>query len=148
MDLGIRSADDIIPEWQNLRVGDIVLWNREEGLPVLTLNPLRTLVMGGRMDPLTGRLVDLGTPKPDIYLDASWVFFLDDLAERTTRLIVRARFDWKPHTLIWMGVRLVLEPAHFVMERKTLLGIKRRAERLRVGRGHDPHCYCYAAYPC
>jgi len=52
---------------------------------------------------------------------------------RTTRLIARARYDWKVHALIRMGVELVLEPAHVVMERRILKGIKELAEQTSQG---------------
>jgi hypothetical protein len=48
------------------------------------------------------------------------------------RLIVRGRGDYNPdlrnaclNFLLW---RVIFEPAHFIMERKMLLGIKQRAE--------------------
>jgi hypothetical protein len=47
----------------------------------------------------------------------------------TTRLIARTRVaGFSPHLLSLAFSRLLLEPAHFIMERAMLLGIKRRAE--------------------
>jgi len=54
---------------------------------------------------------------------ASWTFVLDPVDDATTRLIVRTRMMTTP------VMRAVLDPAHFVMERKMLHGIKQRAER-------------------
>jgi hypothetical protein len=61
-------------------------------------------------------------------------FVLRPIDERTTRLIIRSQGDYSPdlknavlNFLLW---RVVFEPAHFIMERKMLLGIKERAEKL------------------
>jgi hypothetical protein len=49
-------------------------------------------------------------------------------------LIIRSQGDYNPNLknpilnfLLW---RVVFEPAHFIMERKMLLGIKERAQKL------------------
>ena len=74
-----------------------------------------------RLDP--GRALVLGT---------SWAFILEPVDERTTRLLVRGRGRFenpdlgRPLNLLYW--RLVFEPAHFIMERRMLKGIKERAE--------------------
>ena len=106
----MRNADRIVPEWQQLEVGDRV-W----------LHP--------KAPPLKVLMVELGR---SIVLEKTWAFFLRAIDERTTRLIIRGRGDYNTTMknpiftfLLW---RLIFEPAHFIMERKMLLGIKRRAE--------------------
>ena len=47
-----------------------------------------------------------------------------------TRLIVRTRGAGKPNVALAPFGLLVVEPAHFIMERRMLLGIKERAERM------------------
>jgi heme exporter protein D len=60
----------------------------------------------------------------------TWTFVLNDLAPGVTRLIVRVRggagyrFYGLPLWLTKIAVRIV----HYVMQRKQLLGIARRAE--------------------
>jgi len=61
-------------------------------------------------------------------------FVLQPIDEKTTRLIIRSQGDYNPdlknpilNFFLW---RVVFEPAHFIMERKMLLGIKARAEKL------------------
>ncbi|MEW5931812.1 MAG: hypothetical protein AB1941_30450 [Gemmatimonadota bacterium] len=57
------------------------------------------------------------------------------------RLIIRTRGAGEdgPAALALSPLGLVLfEPAHFVMERRMLLGIKERAEAARVPRGREP----------
>ena len=64
----------------------------------------------------------------------SWAFVLEELDERTTRLILRSRIDAKPRQLFGLAYSLVVELPHFIMERKMLLGIKKRAESGQAAR--------------
>lgn len=132
--LNIHSADRIIPEFQDLKVGDVVpLEPGGTGPPVAAIEPNRVLVLGGRVDSQAGKAYAVS--KPDDYFYSTWVFYLDPIDEKTTRLIVRFRLDWKPSLKNTLAYRFVLEPVHFVMERKMLLGIKQRAEGFSGSRG-------------
>ena len=63
-------------------------------------------------------------------LDWTWAFVLEPV-DGGCRLIVRVRADPRPSVL---ALALpVLEPVHFVMERKMLRTIKRRAEAATPG---------------
>ena len=124
--LGLRSADRIIPELQTLAVGDQVwLARRESAMPlwyqVLDLQPPQTLVLGAHGD--QEEALEQGLPWP------TWAFVLRDLGARRTRLVVRMRSDFKPTVVGLLANKYGLEPVHFAMERKMLLGIKQRAER-------------------
>jgi hypothetical protein len=118
----MENADRIVPEWQELRVGDTVrLHPKVPPLPVLIVEPYRAIVMGGGADeagdgcnPTTG----------------TWGFYLKAVDEKTSRLLMRCRWKRMPGLLSWLCNYALLEPAHFVMERKMLLGIKARAEAL------------------
>jgi hypothetical protein len=106
----MQNADQIVPEWQELKVGDEV-W----------LHP--------KAPPLKVLLIETGRA---IVLEKSWGFFLEPIAENKTRLIIRGRGEFNPdlknpilNLLLWRGI---FEPAHFIMERKMMLGIKQRAE--------------------
>ena len=108
----MHNADEIVPEWQELNVGDKV-WLHPKAPPVevTTIEPGRAIVLKG------------------------WgAFVLQPIDEKRTRLIIRSQGDYDPdlknpilNLLLW---RVVFEPAHFIMERKMLLGIKVRAEKL------------------
>ena len=108
----MRNADEIVPEWQELNVGDKV-WLHPKAPPVevAAVEPGRAIVL-----------------KP-------WgAFVLQPIDEKSTRLIIRSQGDYEPdlknpllNFLLW---RVVYEPAHFIMERKMLLEIRQRAERL------------------
>jgi hypothetical protein len=113
----IHSADRIVPEWQDVEVGDEVRFAPEVGLAVASLEQGRSLVLRGG--------VPIGnTPAP---YDSTWAFVLRDEPDKTTRLLVRERYAY---TRPW--ARLIVEPTEvlsFVMSQKMLRGIKDRAER-------------------
>ena len=77
------------------------------------------------------RFLVLGAPAPDGHAIVTWSFVLEPRTDGTTRLIVRSRanaeygFGRLPP---WVVKRL-LPPGHFVMQRRQLLGIARRAEQ-------------------
>jgi hypothetical protein len=123
----IRSADRVVPEFQQLAVGDTVLLSPVGGPKVAVLEPGCALVLSQTMDLRTARSIP-PVPATRWAMDWTWTFALRPLPDGTTRLLVRTRADYRPHAVLTPGVRLLLEPIHFVMERGMLLGIKRRAE--------------------
>lgn len=116
----IHNAKRIVPEWQTLRVGD-VLWLHPKAppLPVLLVEPGHAIVFGG-----------VGEPGDECARAGTWAFVLKELDPVTTRLVVRIRWNPAPGLLNLLYSYAVLEPAHFVMERRMMLGIKERAESL------------------
>ena len=116
----IHSADRILPEFQNLNVGDPILFGPAEkhypGQVVTAIEPGRAIVM----DALNGQ-----TRQPESC--ATWALILDPQADGTTRLIARGRNacgDSLGTRVLWH----IVEPITFVMERRMLKGIKARAE--------------------
>jgi hypothetical protein len=85
------SATRIIPELQHLEVGDSVEIGPEMGYAVVAIEAERALVLHSTVNMSTWQSFDLTDPMPDKYLDSSWVWLLDEVDERTTRLIVRTR---------------------------------------------------------
>jgi hypothetical protein len=126
---GITNAERIIPEFQHLEAGDSIPISPTTGLTVAEIVPNQVLALRLTMHPLTGMPVDPNDPALDAYLDWSWTFALHELDEQATRLIARVRADYQPRLLLAPLVYLV-EPAHFMMERKMLLGIKQRVEKV------------------
>jgi hypothetical protein len=113
----IHSADRIVPEWQDVEVGDEVRFAPAVGLAVASLEQGRSLVLRGG--------VPIGnTPAP---YDSTWAFVVRDEPSKKTRLLVRERYAY---TRPW--ARLIVEPTEvlsFVMSQKMLRGIKDRSER-------------------
>jgi len=112
------SAERILPEYQRLAAGDVVPIGRGGGFPVAAIEPRRTLVLGGAADGVCW----------------TWEFALYPAEDGRTRLVSRNRAA-VPATIGWALFRLALEPAAFIMTRKMLLGIKRRAEALAANGG-------------
>ena len=140
----IRNAERIHPEWQTLREGDLVRatqpdylggrFGRDLGWRVVRVEPNRVLALGG------------------------WgAFVIQPLGTDSVRLIVRTRGNPEPETSTRSGGRspdthpqsllasvrpvafapfgaFVFEPAHFIMERAMLRGIKARVERRNIER--------------
>lgn len=113
----IVNAAEIHPEWQDVHAGDAVLLHpKMPGLPVATVEKGRLLVLGGS-----------GIPERHIP-PTTWAFVLKAAQGGGTRLLVRWRSQ-TPHSLYDLVCnKYLLEPVHFAMERKMLLGIRRRAE--------------------
>jgi hypothetical protein len=116
---GQPSAERLVPELQQIRVGDVfpAMPGVTEGFVVLGYEVERYLVLGW-LTP-AGRSM------------MTWAFVLEELGPGGTRLIVRARAgaDYQPPFGLprWTLKRLV-PLGHGVMQRKQLLGIARRAE--------------------
>jgi len=108
------SATRILPEFQQLAVGEKIPWGRDE-LTVSVLEPLRALALS---------------------LDAHgmewvWQFGLYPVDDQRTRLVDRG-IERVPDTPLWWLAMRVMEPAAFIMTRRFMLGVKERAEALRA----------------
>ena len=123
----IRSTDLIVPELQQLAVGDTIPLSPVGG-------PIRRATGPG---PRAGVVRDDGpahwpidtfsTPHP-VGDGLDLVVHTAANPAGATRLLVRTRAAYRPRALLGLALPVLLEPAHFVMERGMLLGIKRRAE--------------------
>jgi hypothetical protein len=116
-----RSEERIVPELQHLTLGMIF-----PALPAVTdcftlvaFEPERHLVLGWRS---YGSLV------------MTWSFVLNEVTSGSCRLVVRARAGagYRFHALPWWVTSRMVPVVHFIMQRKQLLGIKRRAESMPV----------------
>jgi hypothetical protein len=112
----IVNADTIHPEWQDLKAGEGIRLHPMVALPVAVLEVNRALVLGGP-----------GIPAQRIP-PTSWAFVLEAAPGNASRLLVRWR-SHTPHTFLDLLLnRYALEPIHFTMERRMMLGIRERAE--------------------
>jgi hypothetical protein len=115
----VRNADSIVPAWQQRSRGDLV-------------RAVPPDWMGGRFGRDIGWRITLFEPGRAVVLDNWGAFVVLPIDGQTTRLIVRTRGDGRPSLgavpLAPLGL-LLFEPAHFIMQRRMLLGIKERAER-------------------
>jgi hypothetical protein len=113
----MHSADRVVPEWQDIKVGDHVQLHPDIGLAVTAVEQGRALVLRGG--------VPMG-PVPAPY-DFTWAFVVREHPDGTTRLLVRERYAY---TQRW--ARFLVEPTAvvaFVMTQRMLRGIRDRAEQ-------------------
>jgi hypothetical protein len=107
------SAKRILPEFQNLAIGDKIPWGHGESLAVAVIDPYRSLVLDYK-----GR-----------GMEWVWQFGLYPLDGSRTRLVTRG-IERTPTTLAWRLGMLIMEAAAFIMTRRMLLNLKQRAEEL------------------
>jgi hypothetical protein len=114
------SSEQILPEFQDLRAGDVIPIGKSPGFPVKAIERDRMLLLAGQTDEVHW----------------AWELGLFPAGENKTRLISRNRVQ-APRSLKTRVLFMVMEPAAFIMTRKMLLGIKRRSEELSA-RGAVP----------
>ena len=109
--LGMHSADEILPQFQTLAVGDVLpMGDGGPGMRVEICDAPRTLVFRSE--------------------DGQWVWIFS-LSEQWggTRLVSRNRISEGGASIgRRLAGRLIMEPGSLVMERKMLAGIRDRAE--------------------
>lgn len=110
--LDMHSADEILPQFQDLEVGDVLPLPGGPAMRIEILQPERAMVARSE--------------------DGNWVWiFALSPAAGATRLISRNRIATPGASPVArLAYLLLMEPGSLVMERRMLLGIKERAERL------------------
>lgn len=122
--LGIHSADQVIADWQQRAVGDLVYADAAGtgGWYVMHVVPSEALVL---------KMANVATGQParrdeQLRWEFLWTFVTRNPGNGTTRLLVRERVGFGSRT-----TRLLMAPVGFVsflMTQKMMRGIKARAE--------------------
>jgi hypothetical protein len=108
----IHNADAIHPEWQALAPGD-------------GFNNVSPHYLGGVAGEFTvQRIAAIEPERAIVTADGYLTYALQPIDDHTTRLFLRERDAFSDNLL----ARLSWDPAHFVMQRQMLRGIKARAE--------------------
>ena len=106
------SARKIIPELQNVSVGDVLGMSPDglQGIHILALDLPRSMIWG-------------------TLPDTTWLWFLEPQADGTTRLItrIRKRYRWLSPSIAFS---MLIEFADIWMIRRMLLNLRERAEGL------------------
>ena len=102
----MHNADRVHPEWQHRAIGDGVQLHPLNAPELARFDRERTFAFAG-----------------------GWYFNLLPTGDGRTRLIARTRV---PRGLPSLAYAIFIEGPHFVMERKMLLGLKARAEAVRL----------------
>lgn len=126
----MRNADRLLPNLDDRKVGDTVWMTPKERyggkgcMRIAALEPGRSMVLVAPDD--YERVLRSGRAP-----GGCWTFILRPLGNGITRLIVRSRGAENESLPARLFDRLVFDPAHFIMERKMMLEIKRLAEERR-----------------
>jgi hypothetical protein len=111
--LGRRSAESILPEYQNIQVGDLIPISPDgkQGLWVKYFRKNKWILWWDKKG------------------DTSWIWEIYAEGENQFRLItrVRVKYRWSSSAILF---NLLIEFFDILMIRKSMLGIKRRAEKL------------------
>jgi hypothetical protein len=130
----MRNADRIVPEFQTRQAGDTVWMTPRERyggrgrMVVADYAPERAMVLVNPQD--AEATAQIGRAP-----NGTWSFLLEPAGEHDTRLIMRSRAGGKPGILGKLWSWFIFDPAHFIMERKMMFGIKHRAERAAAQAG-------------
>ena len=127
--LEIYNAEQILEEYQNPSVGEIIPFGPDSGYPLAIVKPNEALVIESCDD--LEKKVNFN-PKdgyPEKYLHISWLWYVEELGPQKTRFISRNRVDFNDSRTNRFKFSILAEPMVFTMDRKMCLGIKKRAER-------------------
>ena len=118
---GVPSADRIVDEYQNLKVGDLVpMFHETRGLAIAY-----KVASFDRNE----WMLWVHRPHENESPDSTWSWRLAVLPDGATRLVTRMKQDYRWDTPRLAAFNLVLmEFGDFAMERRMLMGIKLRAE--------------------
>jgi hypothetical protein len=118
----ITNADRINPEWQRIAAGD-------------TIRATQPDYLGGRFGTLGWKVTEV-IPGRALVLENWGAFVLQPIDSSSTRLFIRTRGDgWQSLPSLLLGPLnvFVFEPAHFIMQRGMMRGIRARAEGRSAG---------------
>ncbi len=114
-----RSAEGVMPELQHPQIGAIFPALPGEGHGFVLV------------EKETNHWLVLGWPSDKGGYTVTWAFVLTELSPDRTRLVVRVRISeaYRICGLPWAISFWLARFVHFIMQRKQLLGVARRAER-------------------
>jgi hypothetical protein len=113
MGMRVRNADKILAEYQSPSPGHAI--DHTGNMTVRAIEDGRVIVLG---------------PPPGLWLDSTWSIAVYPTPDGHTRLVSRVRAHVNHWTPIAPIIMALLDPGQFIMERKFLLEIKKRAESL------------------
>jgi hypothetical protein len=129
---GRPSATAVLPEWQDLALGDHVkYWTRKgpvDAWEVAALEANRFLGLRGLRD-LRGRQLDPAQPRPAAYTEGLWAFLLKELPGGRTRLVISGYQTLRPRWLEGFANYWLYIPVVWPMQARMLAVLKRNIER-------------------
>lgn len=126
---GVASAERIHPEWQEISVGDRMasVQDGSTWFDVAVLEPERFLGLRAALD-LRGHPLETLNSPARFWSDSLWAFSLRELPGERTRLVVSGYATGRPRLLKAVGDSIFWEPAHWIMQTRQFVNLKRRVE--------------------
>jgi proline iminopeptidase len=129
---GHPSAKEVHPEWQDRKVGDYLKFRAPgqlvDAFSVVMMDPERFLGLHGLSD-LMGRPLDPEKPRPSIYMEGLWGFFLKELPGGRTRLVIGGYQAMRPRWVERVYNYWIYVPVVWIMQARMLSVLKRNIER-------------------
>ena len=119
--LQMENADQIIPEYQDTAIGDIMKLSPQGGGEVIVMEENQAIVLYADEKQMINPNIK------ESRFSTTWLFYLEHKDGGESKLYSRGRYRFKG-IIIGVMMRIFLEPITFVMERKMLKGIKKRVE--------------------
>jgi hypothetical protein len=124
-----RNLDRLDPDIRPLATGGVMPFAPGMPMTVAVADPPHALVLWQVTS--RGKAIDPTGPWGDDHVAWTWAFILEPVDPATTRLLIRMRVDYQPAVKWGPYMWLLVEPAHFIMGRRQLLGLRERAQAAR-----------------
>ena len=122
---GVRNAETIHPEW-SVKKGDALVLHPHAEMRIAEIDDGRWFVAHAPAD-------EEARTRREPWAEASWLFVLEPITPRRTRVVSRYRVACSDDLASRLGFGpAIVEPIGFVMDRRMLLGVRDRAEH-RLG---------------
>ena len=138
--LNIYNSDEILPEFQNHQIGDLIPFGTKDAYPLEVYEHGKAMVIAHRHDMDNNTSYDPKVSSPTNYFQVSWLWYVEPMSEHSSRFISRNRVTYASTLKNKLMFGALMEPIIFTMDRKMCYGIKKRAERLyRKAHGYERH---------
>ena len=123
----IYNSDTILPQFQDVKVGDLIPFSPTDAFPVIEVEPPHKLIIGVFVDLDTKQPIEPTSKLIGNCMHVTWLFHIEPMTSTTSRLVSRCRVQMQPtwKKRLWL---VLYEPVMFTMDRKMLIEIKRRVE--------------------
>ena len=128
--LNIYNSDEIIPQFQNPILGDLIPFGPKDAYPLVVCDQGAALAIENSYDLDAKTIYDPNLASPKNYLHLTWLWYVEALDDNHSRFISRNRVTHSSSIKTNLIFGRLAEPMIFAMDRKMCLGIKKRAERL------------------
>lgn len=128
--LNILNSDEVLTEFQNPKLGDLIPFGPKDAYPLVVCDPGRAMAVGHGRDLDTNTYLDPKVSYPTNYFHLTWLWYVEPMDGHRSRFISRNRVTFTASLKHKLMFGHFIEPIIFTMDRKMCYGIKKRAENL------------------